>query len=166
MYIQQAMIMMNPANGTFWHSGIAWNAPGAIEGRRVGGTGTPWEWQCCSPEYRWDDKCQRLEGRNHRYTTHHRDQIWPGIFFELQHSRPQLKRRRSLQNGKQGEREHRPEGGMGSVLAGKGARGRASEFPRSEQSHTRKQGPKRGATAMRTAGANTKLRDTKPPGIP
>ena len=56
---------------------------------------------------------------------------------------------------------------MGSVVAGNGARGHASESPRSAQIQTAyTQGPKRGVSAMRTADANPKRTDRKPLGSP
>ena len=47
----------------------------------VEGRGPPQEMQCCSPQYRWDRKRQRPEGRDHQCTAQHRNQIWPEIFL-------------------------------------------------------------------------------------
>ena len=54
-------------------------------------------------------------------------------------------------------------GCMGLVTAGNGARGHASEFPRSEESQTtHRQGPKRGRTAVRNVDADTEQERQQP----
>ena len=128
---------------------------------RWGSTGLGWGRTGCSAAYPTTNGTTNAGG--HRYTAASRKiaTAKPDLardLFELQHRRPGLKRRMSPHSIKHLEPELRSGFGcMESGTAGNGARGHASEFPRSTQSQTiHKQGPKRGSAAARTADTDTK----------
>ena len=85
--------------------------------------------KCCSPHGRWNHK------RNNQHRTNNTSQSWPQIFWNCstcEHSENDTGQHRR----KNGDRLTTDRSRMGSVMAGKGNRGCAPDFPRSTQSQT------------------------------
>ena len=135
-------------------SGVGWERTPL--GKVVGGTRTPQEMQCCSPQYRWDHKLQRPEGRSHQHKAPHGNQIWPEIFLNCNTDGKGLNDEGRHKTTNKGEPELRP------GLYGIGDDRERGKRPRIGISYVRtvsdqhEKELERGWTAVRTADADTK----------
>ena len=107
-----------------------WSGGENPRGRKRGGTRTH-RGMCCPTRYRWKHQHRSLEVHSRQQKSHHSNQIWPDIF-----SNRSTDGQNSNDAGhhKTMNRESQNSGKvcMGFLTAGNGARGRASEFPRSD----------------------------------